>query len=370
MTIQKPTPVPPPSHHTFRNGISHPDLWLWDSWTAEFNGTIHLYCLAISRINAAGEETRPADRNDYPFHIRHFTSDDGAVSWQDQGSFLTPRDIGDGAFARNIWSGCVLAREEGGWLCGFTGLRHHGADKPFLQTICIGRSSDGYRLDEAPKAALSCPVRDHDMIRAAGYYLPPKEELGSMFGEEGGPILAWRDPFIVENAKGVLEVFWSAKISPTEGAVAHATVKETDEGFEIEHLHPPMTLPDAGKITQAEVPKIQYDPNSGSWFMMISACDRMSEQQPAEEVTKVLRIYRSSSLRGPWTSAFGVGDTMVSGAEFLFGASFLETGAAAGRVRIIAPYTEYADERKQLTFAEPLWVNLSLDTARRTSVSG
>lgn len=363
MKLQKSAPVPAPPNTLFENGIVHPDLWLWDSWTAELDGKVHLYCLALSRRDAEGGAISPADRNDYPFHIRHFISADGGGSWQDQGTYLTPQQTADGAFARNIWSGCMVARADDDWLCGFTGLRAGSGDQPFLQTICIGRSKSEDRLDNLPQAALSCPVRDYDLIRAAGYYLPAKELLGHKDGEEGGPILAWRDPYIVEGSPGTLEVFWSAKVSPLRGAVAHATVRETREGFHIETLHPPIELPDAKSFTQAEVPKLRYDQKSATWFMMISACDRINEDQPADEVTKVLRLYKSSTLRGPWTSAFDGRDSRVPATEHLFGASILSAGLSADQVRIIAPYTEYSSEQKQLTFAPPVTIHLRGEVA-------
>lgn len=358
MTPQKSAPVPAPSQALFENGIVHPDLWLWDSWTAELDGKVHLYCLALSRRNSEGGAIAPADRNDYPFHIRHFTSADGGDSWQDQGAYLTPHETADGAFERNVWSGCMVARAEQDWLCGFTGIRAGKENQPFLQTICIGQSTSGYRLDSLPQTALSCPVRDYDQIRAAGYYLPAKELLGNKDGEEGGPILAWRDPFIVQESSGKLEVFWSAKVSPFRGAVAHATVTETCDGFQIETLHPPIELPDANSFTQAEVPKLHYHQKSATWFLMISACDRINEEQPADEVTKVLRLYKSSALRGPWTSAFDGGESLVPISEHLFGASILTTGPSAEHLTIIAPYTEYADAKKQLTFSPKVTINL------------
>ncbi|MFN3312397.1 MAG: hypothetical protein ACK46Q_02865 [Hyphomonas sp.] len=187
--------------------------------------------------------------------------------------------------------------------------------------------------------------------------------LGAAEGEEGGPILAWRDPFIVEAADGELEVIWSAKISPTRSAVAHATVRQEGGVFEIEALNPPITLPDDHSFTQAEVPKLHFDLKHGKWLLLISACDRLDEAQPADEVTKVLRLYKSDSLRGPWTGAFRGGSSLISGADFLFGASILHADVGAGQVSLIAPYTEYAPEHRQLTFAPPIIIELPRENA-------
>ena len=212
-------------------------------------------------------------------------------------------------------------------------------------------------------------MRDYDVIRAAGYYLPAKETLGAHDGEEGGPILAWRDPFILDAGDGRLEVFWSAKIGPARPAVAHATVRQSGSAFQIETLLPPMTLPDDAAFTQAEVPKVYADAETGNWYLIISACDRLSETQPADEVTKVLRLYRSSSLRGPWKPAFADGVSLIPDTEHLFGASIMQTDFRAGRFSLIAPYTEYAADNRQLTFAPVKTVRLPQEDAELATPS-
>lgn len=362
MTLQKPTPVPPPSTDKFENGIAHPALWLWDSWTAKFDGTVHLYCLALSRIDSAGDPILPENRNDHLFHIRHFTSDDGGQSWMDKGVFLEPSNAGDGAFTRNVWSGGVLALGADDWIAGFTGLREAGASRPFLQSICIGRSRTADALDPSAITTLSCPQRDYDQIRAAGYYLPERDTLGAFEGEENGPILAWRDPFILDAGEERLEVFWSAKIAPARSAVAHATVRIAAGGFQIEKLHPPMTLPDDATFTQAEVPKICQGPD-GTFFLMISACDRLNEAQPAEEVTKMLRLYKSNALRGPWKPVFANGPSQIPGTDNLFGASFFPAEFTGAELHLISPYSEYASGQKRLTFAPLKLVDLPMQAA-------
>lgn len=363
MSAQKPVPVPAPSRLRFENGIAHPDLWLWDSWTAAMDGRIHLYCLALSRRDADGQPISQAERNNYPFHIRHFTSRDGGTSWYDEGGFLEPQTSGDRAFARSVWSGCMLARADGDWLCGFTGLREVTPERPFLQTICLGESRGGYTLDTPPSTALSCPIRDYEAIRDAGYYLPEADRLGSAEGEDGGPILAWRDPFIVAGPAGTLEVFWSAKIAPARSAVAHATVARKGDSYMVQTLHAPMTLPDDAAFTQAEVPKLYFDAAQKTWYLLISACDRLSEDQPADEVKKELRLYKSQSMRGPWTGAFAGGASRIPDTDLLFGASILSANFSSGHFTLIGPYTEYAPEDQQLTFAPKRLVSLPREGA-------
>ena len=352
MTLQRSIIIPDRSDLIFNRGIAHPELWLWDSWTVHDGNTIRLFCLAINRVDASGAPTTPAMRNEFPFHVRQFTSTDHGVSWRDCGVFQSPASAGDGGMARNVWSGSIEKMQNGEFVVGYTGLRELPENRDFLQTIYLGWSIDGETLDIVPYAPISCPIRDYDMIRDAGYYLGPKDSLGSNSGEEGGPILGWRDPFILRQSDSLLDVFWSAKISPAEGAVAHATISVSGRDFAIEKLHPPMTLPDAANVTQAEVPKIYQDAATGLYFMLVSACDRVSEDQPESEVSKAMRIYRSADIRGPWAPAGPDGTSAIGNAEHLFGCSIIGLDGAAGKVKMVSPLTEYASPDRRLTIAE------------------
>lgn len=237
------------------------------------------------------------------------------------------------------------------FVCGFTGIREQDEARPFLQAIYLANTESPSELAFPPQTALSCPSRDYDLIREQGYYLGPRDKLGSAQGEEGGPILSWRDPFVYAEGDDVFEVFWAAKVRPTEGAVAHATVQRAGAGFEIKTLHPPMTLPDGNLFTQAEVPKLYKDGRTGLYFLLISACTRISEMQPESEVEKVLRLYVGPTFRGPWTGAFAEGHSMIKGAEFLFGGVIEEIDTSTGRLNLLSAYTEYHSEALQLTVA-------------------
>ncbi len=342
----------------FTDGISHPELWLWDSWTYVDAGTLHLYALALGRQTTDGTEIRPEHRNDYPFHFRHFESRDKGSSWIDLGSVLTPSADTSSYYGRNVWSGSATKLEDGRILMGLTGLREVDRDHPFLQSIGIATSLDGTAFDNIQTAALSCPRRDYDAIIAAGYYLGPKEQLGHKDGEDGGPILAWRDPYTFIDQDKRIHCFWSAKVSPKVGAVAHATLVETHRGFEIETLHAPMTLPDGDTITQAEVPKIYYDGPNENYYCLISACDRLYEGQDDSEVSKTLRLYKSTSLYGPWES-YRDCSPILENLPDMFGASVIETDLEAGVMKLIAPITECAKPEIQLTFAPVQTIKLS-----------
>jgi len=57
-------PIPAPHAQPFQAGIQHPDLWLWDSWTLQgVEGSLHLYCLALSQTGFDGSLILPGQRN-------------------------------------------------------------------------------------------------------------------------------------------------------------------------------------------------------------------------------------------------------------------------------------------------------------------
>ncbi len=351
MTLQANAPVVPVAYaKPFSNGIVHPELWLWDSWCYSENGQAHLYCLALGRRTIAGDLIRPEDRNQYPFHIRHFMSRDDGDTWQDQGVFQSHCSDVKSFYSHSVWSGDVKPISDRQKLVGFTGIRRPDPAHEFLQAIGVGLTDDGHTVHSLQNEALSCPQRDYDEIIAAGYYLGPRDDLGANAGEGGGPILAWRDPFIFVDDDHEIQLFWSAKISPKEGAIAHASLKRNTRGFEIKKLHPPMPLPDGQSITQAEVPKIFYDKQAGDYYLLISACDRLYEGQPDGQVHKTLRLYKSKSLRGPWVTYRHSG-SIIMGLDHCFGASVLSADFSKGAIRLICPITEMAKSELQLSIS-------------------
>lgn len=355
----KTAPIPPAHAGVFTGGIDHPDLWLWDCWTQpEPEGELNLYCLALAKTHSDGSTIMPPQRNDFTFHVRRFVSRDSGVSWRDKGAVMEPGQMRDGADARNVWSGSVLRLDDRTIAFGFTGVRDGGTDHGFLQTICVATGPTPSRPSHWPQAALSCPLRDYDAILARGYYLGPRDELGSNRGEEGGPIMAWRDPFLFATSGEELYAVWSAKLSPTRPAIALARLERKGEDIRLAELCAPIELPDAHLMTQAEVPKIYRDAASGDFLLMVSACDRRYEGQPDRELTHVHRLYRSARLTGPWR-AFRAGDSALAGLEGLFGASLVDVDLARGLLTALGPYTENAGARRQLRFA-PL---VSLSTA-------
>ena len=336
--------IPAPWPEPFTDGIRHPELWLWDSWVWQGGGQLHLYCLALSKRQRNGSPIAPCQRNSHAFHVREFVSADCGDTFRDAGVFFVHGTEGT-ADARNVWSGHVFGHDAN--FFAYTGVSQPSPVRPFLQSICLGT-----RSGETWKAALlNCPDRDHDAIRAAGYYLGPRDALGHVAGEEGGPILAWRDPFMLEHPGG-LRLFWSAKVGPKTPAIASADLMLGEGSYALGPLRPPLRLPDAELMTQAEVPKIYAV--EGEYVMLVAACDRLFEGQPDTEVSKTTRAYRAVDLDGDWTAISH--SSKLDGLDNLFGVSAIT--ARSDKLRILGPYTEMAPIGLQLSFAAPRDVRL------------
>ena len=363
-------PIPPASSLTFHGGIKHPDLWLWDAWTCRTEmcrtgDEISLFTLALARHSGpvgAGSDRHgdraiaPGARNDYKFHIRRFSSRDDGATWRDCGHYLSPFGEAAGVVSRNVWSGSATPAGDR-LIFAFTGVRQPSRARPFVQSICAVSAP----LDMTPPwpdqtVVISDPDRDYDAIRAAGYYLGPRDRLGHQDGEDGGPILAWRDPYLLARPDGTFEAFWAAKVSPTRPAVAHARLTLTGDGFDVD-LRDPILLPDDGAFTQAEVPKVYHDAQAGVYYMLVSTCNRRHEGQPDHEVSKELRLYTCDRVDGDW-QPYDDDGSIIPGLDGLFGASLIACDYDARTASLIGPYTEMVHADLQLTFAPPVEIRL------------
>ena len=334
--------------------ISHPDCYLWDSWCYSAAGLIHLYALAVERRDANGVLLAPGDRNSRPFHFHRFTSGNGGKSWSDAGCFLRHRGDGKSFDARSVWSGSISRAQDGTALVGYTGIAEYGDQRPFVQSMAVVRSRDGQRPDLLPEQPLCCPMRDRREILDAGYYLGPAESLGDKDGEGGGPILCWRDPYLWLDGQGRWHMFWAAKSSPRQGVVGHALLRESDGGFHIERLYPPISLGD-NDYTQIELPKVYHDAGRGLYYMLVATCNRISESQPGSEVQRRSRLYRSPRLEDGWEPCYA-DDGAIDG-EAMYGLSVLEEQFSQGRLLCIAPLDERAGERA-LTLGPSFYLEL------------
>lgn len=352
------SPIPPPSKQKFRRGINHPELYLWDAWSYSESNTIHLYCLAVSRTKQNGQTLIESERNDFPFHVRHFSSQDNAQTWTDEGCFQTPGNSENGHDARNIWSGSIAPMPDGTILVAYTGLYQVSKERTFLQNIALALSSDGNSADWLDSKPISCPIRDREKILKLGYYLDDAERLGHKSGEQGGPVMSWRDPFIFCDNRQDIHLIWAAKSAPRKGVIAHCLLARKADGYHLEKLFPPVSLPDENLFTQAELPKIYHDDAKGIYYLIISTCNRISEGQADEDIDKTLRLYKSDSLSGPWEWVVN-NKSAISGTRGLFGMTVLKTDFKNNRVFCISPLIGVKQSSTSLSFSAPFYLDLT-----------
>ncbi len=348
MKKRKTAPIPPPHKTPFLGAIIHPDLWLWDSWTCASFETTSLYCLALSKLDSSQNPIQPNERNQYIFHIRLFTSSDEGSSWIDEGSVLGPKCQIDESDASNIGSGSVLENNDT-IIMAYTGMRGLTENQEFDQNICLTHAI-GRKLNFiVSQPALSDPLRDYDQIVSSGYYLGPKESLGASNGEDSGPILAWRDPFLFEDEDGVLYVFWSAKIGEKVPALAWASVETSSNGLRLGKLRTPIQLPVSHNVTQLDLPKIYKDRRNGNYYLLVSACDRLGRGQPNSEISREIYLFRSKELQGPW-EAYDGKSSVLSEFRNVYGASLVSIDYEVGTANLVAPYTDQVEPEIQLSF--------------------
>jgi hypothetical protein len=328
---------------TFEGGISHPDIFIWDSWSYKNkNGDIHLYTLAQSRnaLASSGVDIQ-TERDHLPHHHRLFVSQDDGKSWRDKGPVFSPSLGGDAFDSRSIWTGSAVDYQ-GVIIGGYTGIRPAGPQHPLLQSVGLSISEDGgYSFRKLMPDAISDAVRDYDQIRAAGYYLDARDNLGNKDGEAGMCAMAWRDPgLIVDPSTGQLHAFWSAKSDahqPQEAVLAHGIIHDVLTKPRLELL-PPVRFPDAAQFTQSEVPQLIHAPKEGAFYLVLSTTDKTSELQTDAQIETAARVYRATSLdNAEWTFA----GRIINKEDKLYPATIIdlkEGPNGVSHLRFSAPY--------------------------------
>ena len=349
--------IPAKDQQTFTNGIKHPDLFLWDAWSfVDSDDVIHLYSLAVPRVRADGSPITRIERNAVPFHMRHFSSRDLGGSWRDEGCLIAPR-VGQGLpDSRTIWSGSIEPLSDGKKLLAYTGLYELDDEHCFAQNIMLALS-DGYQIENRENEALICPLRDWKTITDSGYYLAAPSDIGDRAGEEGGPVMAWRDPFVFVDTQDQVHLFWSAKTGPKQGALGHGLLRRDGQRFRLEKLFPPTSVPDGDGLTQFELPKVYFDEKEGAYYLISATCNRLDEQQLDHEVDKRIRLHVSHSLDGPWRPWSPKG-SVLPGLDGLFGMTVLKAEFDRKSLLCIAPYTDAAGDDLGLTFAPSFRIDL------------
>lgn len=362
-------PVPARAPEPFTNGIRHPECYLWDAWSCRLGDTIYLFTLAVNRRDANGELVSPSCRASSRFHIRQFASSDGGSSWKDLGAFQQAGTSGDGHDTRNIWSGSVLSRNVGDdvW-AAYTSIHEVDAAHPFVQCLAVGRGTAGGAFEVGSGNVLLCPITDGERIEAAGYFIDRTAGLGGVSGEAGGPIMAWRDPFLFRTFDGELLMAWAAKRKNGEPAMGLAILKEENEQLAVETLLPPVALPDAEEFTQFEIPKIYLDRVNSRYVLITATTDRRSEAQEGSEIAAVIRVYHAPSASGPWLPG-GTESSVLAGADNYFGMTVLQTCDDREQFISIAPLTDQAAIDNVLTVSPRFSLDInSIGRVNRLSV--
>ena len=333
----------------FTSGIKHPEFYLWDAWSYESNNVFHLFCLAIPRRDFWDAPIDPSDRNNHAFHIHHFESTDSGATWRDVGVHRRP-GMTKPYDEANVWSGSVTPLPDG-IVEAYTGVRSASSEQPFIQNLVLSLlNADG---SGASGHCVLCPERDHDYIVSSGYFIDDKENLGSNKGECGGPILAWRDPFVFAYDQKTYVAF-AAKSSEREPALG---IAQLVNGLQEAVLLPPISLPDSDEFTQFEIPKLFYLQKLKQFILVAATTDRQSEMQDDCEISNCIRLYIGESPFGPWIRA-GKQSSILCGVDHLFGATILGLDERNNRLIFMAPYTSKATDDLQLSFAPRFFVTL------------
>lgn len=353
--------VPAPWPEAFDGEIIHPELYLWDAWGFSVANELHLYCLAVPKKTIDGSPVAASQRNNYPFHVRHFYSENLGKTWLDKGVFQQPSNASDGHDARNVWSGSVLPLSDGRLAVAYTGIRERGKEKPFVQNLAIGIADSAQTMGDKSGKVLFCPELHEASLRAAGYFFAEKDQIGLAGGENNGPITAWRDPFLIADTldeKQPYKLVWAAKKSATQCAFGTASINLSNEDISATQLFGPTTLPDDDEFTQLELPQIYVDELNKRYVLIAATTTRTSETQSESEVDKRIRLYTAPSLTGPWQKA-GTQTSEVGGLESLFGMTVLKADFENDTLYCMAPYTEATAPEQILSFAPIVKIDLN-----------
>lgn len=337
--------TPAPSAIKFDNGISHPELYIWDAWSlTRRDGTISLFTLSQPRSSFSDDGLDlQRERDVLPHHWRRFDSSDDGDSWADLGAVFTPNLDNHNAFdARSIWTGSVACIANKVY-AAYTGIAQVGEDHPFLQSLglAIENPETGYfvSLSEEP---LLCPRRDYELIQSKGYYLGPKTTLGHKDGEEDQCALAWRDPELFEDDCGRVHLFWAAKAVENalpKPAIGHALLSDLSTKPTADLL-PPIRLSDESNITQAEVPQLIYDKRQSTYFMMVSTTNKRCNDQTDADGDLSVKIYGTDTLSG----ALELKRILLTNSDKRYPGTWVQH--SNGRLSFTAPYNRASSPEK------------------------
>lgn len=226
------------------------DRWVWDLWTVEDDGVVHMFFLAAPR------SLPHADHRHWHARVGHATSTD-LRSWTVHDDALAPGPSGtwdDGS----TWTGSV-ARDGDRWVMLYTGTTT--ADDRLVQRIGLATSADLHRWTKHDGPVLEADPRLYETI-----------DQGDWFDQ------AWRDPWLHRADDGRWHVLLTARVRDGDplgrGVIGHAV---SDDLLTWEVL-PPVSRP-AG-MGQMEVPQLV---RAGERWAIVFCSDEPTQTAAARE---------------------------------------------------------------------------------------
>jgi beta-fructofuranosidase len=252
-----------------------PGQYIWDSWIVEDDGVLHRYALSAPKSGYT-----PNERHEHAF-VRHAISTDGGLTWDDRGPAVTPQPTG-------TWPDHVV------WTSSVKLRKNTKGEKEFLMFITGRSEADGM----TQRIGLT-RSKDGQHFSVPEVILNPSETLGYAITDADGIIMAWRDPYLIQDSTdGRWHMFFSAKSKDSCGVirptVGHAVAD--DDSLSQWTLQPPMVLPQYYR--QVEVPyMLQRD---GEYYLFVSTqANPLMETNAGKEAA--YRGYVGDSITGPWT---------------------------------------------------------------------
>jgi levansucrase len=287
---------------------------LWDNWVV-FDSRRQIYHrYSLSAARKFGPENRHMHSK-----LRHFTSQDG-IKWRDLGIALEGRKT---SFDEIIWSGSAMVRPNGSISLLYTGAR---STTEKTQLIAEAISEDGHHFR---RVGTILDWTTHDVQKRA-------KALGYDFSQDDGVIMAWRDPFRIENL-----LLFASKVRSKSGTISPAIGRAqlvTSQSGDRWELKPPIALPLGPEIKQIEVPNM-IKTNRG-FYLFVSTCDQLPEEPAGTLASTQIRVFRANSPNGPWKPATRNNGILLDNPSRIYALNLVRGLEAENLFRAVAFYQE------------------------------
>lgn len=255
---------------------------LWDNWLLWDKVNPN----RLHRFSMAAPKSVPIPLIDEYARWLHFYSDDEGKTWKGGGEILSAKKNQQ---ERAVWSGSIRQNEEGKFWGAYTALLR---SRKVEQGIGLAFWDEKTNKLKQQKRLLIDPRRDNKELLSLGYALESAEKVGLNL-EADGSVLALRDPFIYGDTPEEAEFYFAAKAKNESGefvpAIGRFRAVKVNGEYRAKLLSP-LTLPDAQKFKQAELPNV-FD-IKGKKYLLISTTNRLSQEHLDHESDLHSRLYR------------------------------------------------------------------------------